>query len=75
MHAHMYTMHKMRLRRNAHVSPPRLEPGKMWHGLSINQGAAREHDDQYQMLVGTSVSSDLRHNRWYLPLQLSQNNI
>jgi hypothetical protein len=31
----------------------RLEPGKMWHGLSKNQGAAGEHDEQYQMSVGT----------------------
>jgi len=33
--------------------PPRPELGKAWHGLSINQGVAREHDEQYQMLAGT----------------------
>jgi hypothetical protein len=32
--------------------PPRLELEKVWHGLSINQGAVREHDEQYQMSVG-----------------------
>jgi hypothetical protein len=30
-----------------------LELGKVWHGLSKNQGAAREHDEQYQMPTGT----------------------
>jgi len=25
--------------------PPRPKPGKAWHGLSRNQGAAREHDE------------------------------
>jgi len=33
--------------------PPKPGSGKTWHGLSRNQGAAREHDEQYQMLVGT----------------------
>jgi hypothetical protein len=33
--------------------PPRPEPGKAWHGLNRNQGAIREHDEQYQMLMGT----------------------
>ncbi len=46
-------MHKTRLRRNSHVSPPRLKPGKTWHGLSRNQGAAGEHYEHYQMLMGT----------------------
>jgi len=32
---------------------PRLEPRKAWHGLNKNQGAAREHDEHYQMPVGT----------------------
>jgi len=32
--------------------PPKLEPEKAWHGLSRNQGAAREHDEQYQMPTG-----------------------
>jgi len=27
------------------IPPPRLELGKTWHGLSRNQGAAREHDE------------------------------
>ncbi len=40
--------------------PPRPESGKMLHGLNKNQGATGEHDEQYQMLVGTLVSSDLR---------------
>jgi len=53
MHAHIYTMHKRRLRLNSHISPPRPEPGKTWHGLSRNQSDAREHDEQYQMLMGT----------------------
>jgi hypothetical protein len=55
--------------------PPRPKPGKMWHGLSRNQSDAREHDEQYQMLTGTWMSSGLGHNRWYPPLQLSQSNI
>jgi hypothetical protein len=25
--------------------PPILEPEKVWHGLSRNQGAAREHNE------------------------------
>jgi hypothetical protein len=25
--------------------PPRPEPGKTWHGLIKNQGAAGEHDE------------------------------
>jgi hypothetical protein len=25
--------------------PPKLEPGKVWHGSSRNQGDAREHDE------------------------------
>jgi hypothetical protein len=25
--------------------PPRLEPGKTWHGLSRNQGVAGKHDE------------------------------
>jgi hypothetical protein len=29
--------------------PPETWIEKMWHGLSRNQGAAREHDEQYQM--------------------------
>jgi hypothetical protein len=40
--------------------PPRPESGKMWHGLNKNQGVVGEHDEQYQMLVGTRVSSSLR---------------
>jgi hypothetical protein len=50
-------MHKRRLRWNSHVSlPPRLELGKMWHGLNRNQGATGEHDGQYQMSTWTWVS-------------------
>jgi len=33
--------------------PPSPESGKAWHGLSRNQGAAGEHDEQYQMSVET----------------------
>jgi len=55
--------------------PPILELGKTWHGLSKNQGAAREHDEQYQMSTKTGVSSDLRQNKWYPPLELSQSSI
>jgi len=33
--------------------PPRLEPGKVWHGLNRNQGVVREHDEQYQLPAGT----------------------
>jgi hypothetical protein len=54
---------------------PRLEPGKVWHGLSRNQGDVGEHDEQYQMPVGTWGNFGLRQNRWYPPLQLSQNSI
>jgi len=25
--------------------PPKLEPGKVWYGLSRNQGVAGEHDE------------------------------
>jgi hypothetical protein len=30
------------------IPPPRHKPGKAWHGLSINQGVAGKHDEQYQ---------------------------
>jgi hypothetical protein len=33
--------------------PPKFELGKVWHGLSRNQGAVRKHDEQYQMPMGT----------------------
>jgi hypothetical protein len=33
--------------------PPKPEPGKTWHGLSKNQGVAREHEKQYEMLTRT----------------------
>jgi hypothetical protein len=33
--------------------PPRLKPRKAWHGLRKNQGVVGEHDEQYQMQVGT----------------------
>jgi len=35
------------------IPHPRLEPGKLWHDLSRNQGAVGEYDEQYQMLMGT----------------------
>jgi hypothetical protein len=68
MHAHIYTMHKRRLRWNFHVPPPRPELGKVWHGLSRNQGVVREHDEQYQMSTGTWMTSGLKQKRWYPPL-------
>jgi hypothetical protein len=43
--------------------PPKLELGKAWQGLNRNQCAAREHDEQYQMLAGIRVSSDLRQKK------------
>jgi hypothetical protein len=33
--------------------PPRPKSGKTWYGLSRNQNATGEHDEQYQMPVGT----------------------
>jgi len=38
-HTHTHIMHKRRLKWNIMYPPPRLEPGKLWHGLSKNQGA------------------------------------
>jgi len=35
------------------IPPPRPESRKVWHGLNSNQGAAGEHDEQYQRPVGT----------------------
>jgi len=32
---------------------PKPKLGKTWHGLSKNQGVAREHDEQYQVSAGT----------------------
>jgi hypothetical protein len=55
--------------------PPIPKLRKMWHGRSRNQGAIGEHDEHYRMPVGTWVSSGLRQNRWYPPLQLSQSSI
>jgi hypothetical protein len=68
-------MHKRRLRWNSHVSPPKPESGKVWHGRNRNQGVVGERDEQYQMPIGTWVSSGLRQKRWYPPLQLSQSSI
>jgi len=34
---------------------PKAELGKVWHGLSRNQGVTGKHDEQYQMLAGTSA--------------------
>jgi hypothetical protein len=33
--------------------PPRSKLGKAWHGLNRNHGVTKEHDKQYQMLMGT----------------------
>jgi hypothetical protein len=35
------------------LPPPRPKLGKAWHGFSRNQGVARKHNEQYQMLMGT----------------------
>jgi hypothetical protein len=43
-----------------------------WHGMNRNQGATGEHDEQYQMSVGTLVNFSLKPERWYPPLQLLQ---
>jgi len=53
MHAHMYIYNAQEeAEMNSHVSPPRLEPGKTWHGLSRIQGVVGKHDEQYQMSMG-----------------------
>jgi len=59
MHTYIYNA-QGKLRWNSHVSPSRFEPGKAWHGLSRNQGAIGEHDEQYQLPTGTWMSSGLR---------------
>jgi hypothetical protein len=33
--------------------PTKPKPRKAWHGLNKNQGVVGEHDEQYQMSVGT----------------------
>jgi len=53
MHAHIYIQCTSEAEMKSHVSPPRPEPGKTWHGLSRNQGAVGEHDEQYQLPTGT----------------------
>jgi hypothetical protein len=45
MHAHIYTMQQEEAEMKFSCIPLRLELGKVWHGLSRNQGAAREHDE------------------------------
>jgi hypothetical protein len=55
--------------------PPKPKLEKTWHGLSKNQGVVRKHDEQYQMPTKTLVNYNLRQNKLYPPLQLSQNNI
>ncbi len=41
--------------------PPRPKPRRTWHGLSRNQSAASEHDEQYQMPTGTWMNFGLKH--------------
>ncbi len=53
MHIHIYIQCTRRGKMKFSCIPPRLEPGKAWHGLSRNQGARGEHDEQYQMLART----------------------
>jgi hypothetical protein len=36
--------------------PPRPERGKAWHGRSINQGVAREHDELTIPIAGKNLS-------------------
>jgi len=74
MHTYIYNA-QVRLRWNSPVSPPKPEPGKARHGLNKNQGVVGEHDEQYQLPMGTWVSSGLKQKRWYPPLQLSQSSI
>jgi len=54
MHAHTYiynTQEEAKMKFSC--IPPRLKPGKAWHGLSRNQSPVGEHDEQYQLLTGT----------------------
>jgi hypothetical protein len=49
MHAHIYNAQEEAKKKILMYPPPRLELGKMWHGLDRNQGVVGEHDEQYQM--------------------------
>ncbi len=52
MHTYIYNAQKKVEMKVSCIPPPRPEPEKAWHGLS-NQGVVGEHDEQYQMPVGT----------------------
>jgi hypothetical protein len=53
MHTYIYNAQEEVAMKFSCIPPPRPEPGKMWHGINRNQGVAGEHDEQYQMLMGT----------------------
>jgi hypothetical protein len=49
MHAHtyIYNAQEEAEMKFSCIPPPRPELRKAWHGLNKNQGAVREHDEQY----------------------------
>jgi len=53
MHTYIYNAEEEVAMKFSCIPPPRPEPGKMWHGINRNQGVVGEHDEQYQMLIGT----------------------
>ncbi len=59
MHAHIYNAQEEAEMKFSCI-PPQIELEKTWHGLNRNQGAVGKHDEHYQMLVGTWMSSGLR---------------
>jgi len=55
MHAHIYiynAQEEVEMKFSC-IPPPIPEPGKVWHGLSRNQGVVGKHDEQYQLLART----------------------
>ncbi len=52
-HIYIYNAQKEAEMKISCIPPSRLELKKKWHGLNRNQGAAREHDEQYQMPMRT----------------------
>jgi hypothetical protein len=53
MHTHTQIYHAQEEVEILMYPPPKPELGKVWHCVSRNQGVVGEHDEQYQMLVGT----------------------
>jgi hypothetical protein len=53
MHIHIYNAQEEAEMKFSCIPPPRPKSGKTWHSLSRNQGAAGEHDEQYQMSTRT----------------------